>query len=724
MATKNIIFILVFIISLTYLYTNLKRLYDDLKVGRPDKRWDNQLRRIKHMLIVAFGQTRLFRDPVAGFVHVGIFWGFLVLLFSAFQSVLEGFGIEHPYSFLGSINKYINLFTDIFCVIVIVSVIISLIRRYVIKIPRLQGDKYEIKDAIIVLLSIFIIVSGLLLQNSFLIVNSDIESSGLSHQDKEKIEKPLWDKPPEGNSKKQQQDIYINWMPFSGYIAGLISPVSHISNHKTKPLTSDYTVESGISQSTAQIWYEIFWWLHILGILTFINYLPFSKHLHVYTSIHNVFFTPEIPTNRLEKIDFEQEGVEKFGIVDIDDMSWKSIFDGYSCTHCGRCTDVCPAHITGKQLSPREIIVQVRQRTKDAAHIIRKIQKNNEYQPTEAERCILDKKLVGEYEDIEALWQCTTCGACMQECPVTIEHVPVIVGMRRSLVMMESNFPPLLQSAFTSMENNGSPWAFPASERADWASGLGVPLAAGKPDFDVLFWVGCAGSFDDRNKKVSVALAKLMQSAGVNFAILGSEEKCNGDVARRSGNEYLADTLIKANVETMNGYNIKKIVTACPHCFNTLKNEYPDFGGNYEVLHHSQYLFQLLDEERLKISKPAKEKLNVVYHDSCYLSRYNKIISPPRQTLGFVPGINIIEPPRCGDKGLCCGAGGAQMFMEETVGKRVNIERTEELLATGAKTIGINCPFCLTMLSDGVKAKNEEENVDVKDISEILIDFI
>lgn len=330
---------------------------------------------------------------------------------------------------------------------------------------------------------------------------------------------------------------------------------------------------------------------------------------------------------------------------------------------------------------------------------------------------------MGDYQSIEALWQCTTCGACMQECPVNIEHVPAIVDMRRSLVMMDAEFPAELQSTFGNMENNGSPWAFSQAERADWAEGTGIKTAAENPDFDILFWVGCAGSFDDRAKKVSLAFAELMQKAGVNFAILGTEEQCNGDVARRGGNEYLADMMVKANIETLSQYNVKNIVATCPHCFNTFKNEYPIFGANYEVIHHTQFIMQLIKEGKLSLKDNGAAVESLTYHDSCYMGRYNNVYDEPRNSLLQVPGMKIKEVERSKDRGLCCGAGGGQMFMEENQGKRVNIERTEELLSTGAKTIAVNCPFCMTMISDGVKAKDAED-VKVKDVSEIILEAV
>ncbi|MFH1050006.1 MAG: (Fe-S)-binding protein [bacterium] len=669
MDLKTIIFGAVLLFSAVMLYINLKRMFSYLKVAKEDNRTDNPAKRIKHTLKVAFGQTKILREGFAGLVHVGIYWGFLVLLLSAAEAVFQGFRHEFNWSFLGPLYPVITIGTDLFSLVVIIAVIFSLIRRFVFKVKRLQGDKSEIIDASIVLGSIFIIVSSLMIEKAACHVLGTLPESSVC---------PV-------------TFAITNWIPFQ----------------------------------SANIIYEISWWIHILVILLFANYLPFSKHFHVYTSIPNVYFSPERIPNKLEKINFEEEGIEKFGVVDLDDMSWKSLFDSYSCTHCGRCTSVCPANLTGKELSPREIIVQIRERVKEAAPIMLKMKEakdsGKEYSAIEDEQKILDKKFVGEYESIEALWQCTTCGACMQECPITIEHVPVIVGMRRSLVMMEANFPPEIQPAFSDLENNGSPWSFSPSERTDWAVGTGIKTCAEDSDFDILFWVGCAGSFDDRAKKISVAFAKLMQKANINFRILGQEERCNGDLARRAGNEYLADMLVKMNIETLNGYYVKKIVTICPHCFNTFKNEYPDFGGNYEVLHHTQFIQQLLDEGRLKLKQNGLSK-KIAYHDSCYLGRYNQIYDAPRNNLKKLSGIEVLEPERTGDRGFCCGAGGAQMFLEETKGKRVNIERTEQLLDTGADCIAVNCPFCMTMITDGVKAKDKVEEIEVKDIAEIILD--
>lgn len=675
---KNLVFAFIFIAAAAVLAKNLSKLYSYLKIAKPENRFDEIGERIKQALLIAIGQSKILRDKIAGPIHAGIFWGFLIFLFSASEAVLQGFFPSFSWEFLGPAYSIITLLTDLFSVIILIAVIWALTRRLVIKVPRLQGDWHEIKDALIVLSSIFVISLSLIMMNASITVLSPFE-------------------------------------------AWALRPISNI-------------LGKAIPYGVANILFEICWWVHIIAILLFANYLPFSKHLHVYTSILNVFFSSPTPVNKLKPINFEEEGLEKFGVVDIEDFTWKNIFDSYTCTHCGRCTSACPANLTGKVLDPRAVIVQIRERTMDKGPIL--VRQNEivklskitgqelEFNPSDEVLKLLDKKFIGEYESIEALWQCTTCGACMKECPVMIEHVPAIIDMRRSLVLMEANFPALLQSAFGSLENNASPWAFSQAERADWAINTGVKTAAENPEFDVLFWVGCAGSYDDRAKKISRAFSKLMQIAGINFAILGTEEQCNGDIARRTGNEYLADMLVKANIETLNRYNVKKIVTICPHCFNTLKNEYPDFGGQYEVIHHSQYLKELIESGKLKLKQNGKSLHNISYHDSCYMGRYNNIYNEPRSIIKQIPGMNIIEPHRTKDKGLCCGAGGGQMFMEETAGKRVNIERTEELLASNPDTIVANCPFCMTMLTDGVKAKDKIEEIQVKDLAELLLENV
>jgi len=664
---RALVFIPMFLGAVGIFAYNAAQLIRFLRMARPEPRWDRLGARIRQTLVVAFAQQRLLRELPAGLIHAAIFWGFLILLSSAAEAVLEGFHPRWSLSFLGPLYSLSTILVDLFCLFVIAAVLGAAWRRYVQRVPRLQGPPAELRDAALILGLILVIVTALLLQNSTRIALG--------------------------------QDHAWAVRPVATLLSGILAPEA--------PLT--------------RVLFEIGWWLHIGCILIFLNYLPFSKHLHVLTSVPNVFFSRPEPVNALAPIDFTREDLQQFGATDVEHLSWKSILDSYSCTHCGRCTSVCPANQTGKVLDPRAIIVAVRQRALDRFPLLLKQRAGK---PLSAEEhAVLERRFVGDYIPPEALWQCTTCGACMQECPVMIEHVPVIVELRRGLVMMEAAFPAELQPAYGNLETNGTPWAFSAADRAAWAEGLGVrTLAQDAQDYDVLFWAGCAGSYDQRAQRVARAIVQLLQHAGVRVRILGNEEQCTGDPARRTGNEYLADQLMRANVETLNRYQVRTIVTMCPHCYNTLKNEYPAVGGHYTVYHHTQYLRQLIAEGRLALPQHTEPLLqSIVYHDSCYLGRYNGEYDAPRELLQELPVLELREPPRARDRGFCCGAGGGRMFMEERVGKPVNRERTEELLRTGASAIALNCPFCMTMLTDGVKAAGKADQVKLYDIAELLL---
>jgi Fe-S oxidoreductase len=411
--------------------------------------------------------------------------------------------------------------------------------------------------------------------------------------------------------------------------------------------------------------------------------------------------------------------LEAFGASTVSEMTWKQLLDTDACTMCGRCTSVCPAHATGKPLDPREIVLKT-------GEVMAATGTPPVSPPigVDAEITIGANSLF-ERITAEEGWSCTTCKACDEICPVNSEILDKSLDMRRYLSLMESNFPTELGGAYRGMANSGNPWSMSQGERADWAKDLDVPVLEPTDSFDheYLYWVGCAGSFDDKNRKVSQAMAKLLKRADIDFAILGPSEMCTGDPARRSGNEYIFQMLAMQNVETFNTMGVKKIITQCPHCFNTLMNEYPQMGGNYEVVHHSQFLEWLIDQGKLDMTD-AKLEERVVYHDSCYLGRHNDVYMSPRNVIGSLAGVQIVEAERNGTKGMCCGAGGARMWMEETIGTKVNDERSRELIATGAERVATACPFCYIMIDDGVKGAGAEEDVQVGDIAMHLLEAI
>jgi Fe-S oxidoreductase/nitrate reductase gamma subunit len=664
MELKNIIFTILFILAFGLFFWSCSKLYKYMLVAKKkDNRFDRAGERIKKVLEVAFGQSKLLRDPVAGTVHFLIFWGFMLFLFAVTEAMIQGFYSNFSLSFLGPFYSLITIIQDIFGALVVLACLYALYRRFVQKVKRLQVDKSGKIDAVVILVLIMIVVLAMFGENTSLVAKHNFVLGAFE-----------------------------------------IRPLSY-------PLSKIFY---GNSTSGAATNYEFFWWIHVIVVLGFMNYLPYSKHLHVITSIPNTFLGKLKPRkNTLDPINLEDENIEFFGAADVEHLSWKQILDGYSCTECGRCTAVCPAATVGKSLSPRKIIVEIRKRTEEKAPLLVAGISEGE---------VFEKTLVHDYISDLELWECTTCNACVQECPVMIEHVDSIVDMRRDLVLTEAQFPQNLNNVFKSIETNYTPWAFNSADRAKWTEEIDVKTMEEDPNCDILYWVGCAGSFDNRYKKVSKAFATILKKADINFRILGTEEKCNGDTARRLGNEYLAQMMIKDNIQTLKKYNVKKIVTTCPHCFHSLSNEYKQFGGDFEVMHHSQMIEELLAEGKI-VPKDDSSSQKITYHDSCYLGRYNDVYDSPRNSLKEINNLELIEMKRNRSRGFCCGAGGGRMFLEDEEGGKINVERTSEALSTGAATIASACPFCMTMLTDGVKSFDKSDEVEVKDIAEIVLEY-
>jgi Fe-S oxidoreductase len=690
---KQLIFAFALILTFVVFFYTVNRLIKYFSFTRPAFPVKDFGKRIGLVIRVAFGQSKIFRRPVVGFFHALVFWGFCVILIGSIEMVIDGLaGTEKSLRFLGPVHDIIMASGDIFALLVAISIAIFIFRRNFLHIKRFEGIEMKAKSHIDAGISLSLIM---LLMISLLCMN--IGYVGYKHR-------------------------------FGETLYG-VYPLSNIITNNLK----------GFSAVQFHSLFEVSWWTHILTIFVFANYLPYSKHFHVFMSVPDVFLSRLEPLGKLTNMENITREVrlmlspdtafsaasadaplERFGIKDAEDATWKNYFDSLSCTECGRCTSVCPANMTGKKLSPRKIMMDLRARMKEKGPLM--VKNGRDFDDS--------RSLFGNFISAEELWACTTCNACAKECPININHPSLIVDMRRYLVLEEGSAPGELKSVFSNIENNGAPWQYSAEDRLNWTRDLGfqVPvfsdLQAGKEKPEYLFWVGCAGAFDDRYKKVVKAFALILNKMNVSYAVLGKEETCTGDLARRAGNEMLFQMQAFQVIDVLKRYEVKKIITTCPHCFNVLKNEYPDLGGNYEVISYLQFISRNIEDGHIKVSRQIFKDTRFTFHDPCYLGRANDIYSEPRSIIEYLSD-NYIEMKRHRSFALCCGAGGGQMFKEAEKGdKEIFIERTEEALATDAKVIATACPFCMTMITDGLKYKNREEDIKNLDIAELIAQAI
>ncbi len=634
--------------------------------GRSDPgRFRNVPARLWAELVEVGGQKKLFKRTVPGMAHAFTFWGFTVLL----ATIIEAYGDLFDKTFYLTTSPALGFFEDFFAVAVLAALVAFSVIRVRNAPSRRQRDSRfygsHLDAAWVTLILIGGVMVTLLGYRGAQIRTNDF---------------------PYGHS----------WWPFASHLV--------------------YEAFKGVSPAAALNAESTLILLNVALIMGFLIFISYSKHLHI-------FFAPlNVATSRRPRAlgplyytpDMDMENVSEdtvFGAGHVENFSWKQLLDTFTCTECGRCQDACPAWNTGKPLNPKFIIMNLRDRLLADGPLLMGAAEAPAERPG----------LVGSTIDPDALWSCLTCGACVEQCPVDIEHVDTIVDMRRYQVLMESEFPTEAGLMLRNIENQGDPWGLGAAKRTEWTEALEfeIPVIEGTvpDDVEYLFWVGCAGALDERARKATQATARLLHRAGLRFAILGPRESCTGDPARRLGNEYLYQEMGKANIATLNEVGAKKVVASCPHCFNALAREYPDLGGNFQVIHHSQLLSHLVAEGKLR---PGAMDATVTYHDPCYLGRHNRVFDEPRSVLDAIEGVKQIEMHRCRERSFCCGAGGARMWMEETIGKRVNIERTDEALGTGAGVVSTGCPYCLIMLDDAVKARQREDEVKVLDLSQVV----
>lgn len=658
MAPNITVFAIVLAVSMLLFAWSAFKKFRLIALGQPDNRFDAIGKRIWNMFFYAFGQRRVLKRAF-GVNHFVLFWCFIVLMIANIEFLMHGLlPNQIALSKLpDGLHYALAAIFDIVSILALIAVIIALGRRLLF--PPAYIDARS-RDAF------FILSMVAMLMIAFFGLHGAEIASGVEEAE--------------------------GYMPISNAAASVFF--------------------DGFSANSLETWAEVFWWIHAIVLLGFLNYLPYSKHMHVLTAIPNCFFKSLEKINTQPREEFSKDAV--FGVGQVNGFSWKGLFDSYSCTECGRCTNVCPATATGKKLNPRLVIHDIKVNLlKNARALINR--KNGQ----ESTLPLIGESHEGSVSE-EVLWACTTCGACMEVCPVFIEHVPRIVDMRRHLVEMHAEFPRELLTLFDNMEQRSNPWGIAPAERTKWIVDIEPNIfEAGQTEY--LFYIGCAGALDSRARNVTLSTAQILDAASVSWGILGKDELCCGDSLRRLGNEYIFDLMVQENIKLFKEKDVRKIITQCPHCFSTIKNDYKQYGIELEVIHHTQLISDLIKSGKLHLKTEGNGFGDIVFHDSCYLGRYNEVYQAPRHAVVSATGYNVQEMHDHMDKSFCCGAGGGRMWMEESPGeKNINIARTEEALASNPKTICVCCPYCLTMFEDGLKDKDADKRVQVLDVAEIV----